>query len=162
MRYLLLSAALLIVSHSQENSSVIANDEFLPDIKPIITDSFDDDILFDSKLDILISAMIIVESGGNESAYCKSEEAVGCLQIRPIMLKECNRILKLKKSKKRYSLRDRWSCDKSVEIFKIVSNYHNKNSKFENIARFWNGGPNWSKKDQTKVYWSKVKQKLMI
>ena len=42
------------------------------------------------QLDInpLIDAMILVESSGNDSAYCKSEEAVGCLQMRPIMLHE--------------------------------------------------------------------------
>ena len=35
----------------------------------------------------LIQAMIMVESEGNDSAYAKKEEAVGCLQIRPIMVR---------------------------------------------------------------------------
>lgn len=60
-------------------------------------------------LEPLIMAMIWVESRNNDSAYAKSEEAVGCLQIRPIMLAECNRILELQNVDKRYTLEDRWS-----------------------------------------------------
>jgi len=108
----------------------------------------------------LISAMILVESGGNDSAYCKSEEAVGCLQIRPIMLRECNRILKLKKSSKRYTLVDRWDRVKSIEIFHIVNQHHNKIGTYEAIARSWNGGPKWAKKSNTKRYWRKVKRQI--
>lgn len=114
------------------------------------------------QLDInpLIDAMILVESSGNDSAYCRSEEAVGCLQIRPIMLYECNRILKLKKSTKRYILLDRWSRTKSIEIFHIVNKHNNKTNSYEAIARSWNGGPRWAQKSGTERYWSKVKCKL--
>ena len=73
--------------------------------------------IYELKIKPLIEAMILVESGGNDSAYCKKEEAVGCLQIRPIMLKECNRVLELQNSNKRYKLHDRWSREKSIEIF---------------------------------------------
>lgn len=108
----------------------------------------------------LIDAMILVESEGNDSAYCKKEEAVGCLQIRPIMLAECNRILKLQKSSISYNLLDRWSREKSIEIFHIINQYHNKDATYEEIARFWNGGPKWAEKSSTKRYWRKVRRKL--
>jgi len=108
----------------------------------------------------LIEAMIWVESKGDDSAYCKREEAVGCLQIRPIMLRECNRILELKNSTKRYTLLDRWARDKSIEIFHIVNQYYNKTNSYEAIARSWNGGPTWAQKSNTKKYWRKVHRKL--
>lgn len=108
----------------------------------------------------LIEAMIMVESEGNDSAYCKKEEAVGCLQIRPIMVREVNRILKIQKSDLEYTLEDRWSREKSIEMFHIVNGYHNKNSTYEEIARAWNGGPNWFKKGLTKRYWKRVQKQL--
>jgi len=108
----------------------------------------------------LIEAMIWVESRDNDSAYNKREDAVGCLQIRPIMLRECNRILELQKIEKRYTLEDRWSRTKSVQIFYVVNNYHHENGTYEEIARAWNGGPNWAEKGGTKRYWNKVQRKL--
>ena len=98
----------------------------------------------------LIEAMIMVEK----------EEAVGCLQIRPIMVREVNRILKIQKSDLEYTLEDRWSREKSIEMFHIVNGYHNKNSTYEEIARAWNGGPNWFKKGLTKRYWKRVQKQL--
>ena len=108
----------------------------------------------------LIEAMIWVESRDNDSAYNKREDAVGCLQIRPIMLRECNRILELQNVEKRYTLQDRWSRTKSVQIFYVVNNYHHENATYEEIARAWNGGPNWAQKGGTKRYWNKVQSKL--
>ena len=108
----------------------------------------------------LIEAMIWVESRDNDSAYNKREDAVGCLQIRPIMLRECNRILELQNVEKRYTLEDRWSRKKSVQIFYVVNNYHHENATYEEIARAWNGGPNWAQKGGTKRYWNKVQSKL--
>ena len=108
----------------------------------------------------LIEAMIWVESRDNDSAYNKREDAVGCLQIRPIMLRECNRILELQNVEKRYTLQDRWSRTKSVQIFYVVNNYHHENATYEEIARAWNGGPNWAQKGGTKRYWNKVQRKL--
>jgi len=40
---------------------------------------------------ILISALIKVESNGDVNAYNKEEDAVGCLQIRPIYVQDLNR-----------------------------------------------------------------------
>ena len=78
----------------------------------------------------LIQAMIMVESEGNDSAYHKGEKAAGCLQIRPIMVREVNRILEIQNSELEYTLEDRWSREKSIEMFHIVNGYHNKNSTY--------------------------------
>ena len=105
----------------------------------------------------MISAMIQVESEGNDSAYCASENAAGCLQIRPIMLQEVNRILKLQGKPKRYTLNDRWNREKSIKMFWVWKNFHHQNSSNEKIARNWNGGPRGINKEATAHYWKKVK-----
>lgn len=112
--------------------------------------------------ELLVESIIQVESRGNPSAYCVSEEAVGCLQIRPIMLREVNNILKRSGDEKRYELSDRWDCEKSKEMFHIWKNYHHKYSDFEKIARNWNGGPLGYKKNSTIGYWKKVEEQLNL
>jgi len=128
--------------------------------KDIVVDVTPPNVVDSLDLTPLVNAMIMVESAGNDSAYNHSEKAVGCLQIRPIMLRECNRILALNKSNVRYNLSDRWNRGKSIEIFYIVSNYHHKEGVYEEIARAWNGGPKWSEKSGTERYWNKVQNKL--
>ena len=111
----------------------------------------------------LVSALI-VESRGNDSAigdrHLVGEEAVGALQIRPIMVKEVNRILKIQKSDKRYTLKDRYDRQKTIEMFYVWKNFHHKDSDFETIARNWNGGPKGYKNSRTLKYWNKVQKEL--
>jgi len=71
--------------------------------------------------DSFVAAVIQVESRGNDNAYCRKEDAVGCLQIRPIMVREVNRILKLNNIQMRYTLNDRWSRVRSLEMFEIMA-----------------------------------------
>ena len=111
-------------------------------------------------LDKLVDALIFVESRGNDSAFHKGENAVGCLQIRPIMVKEVNRVLGLQGSTNIYTLEDRWERGKSIEMFKIIANYYHQTSSYEKIARCWNGGPKGLQKKQTKKYWRKVQKRL--
>jgi len=112
----------------------------------------------------LVSALIFVESRGNDSAigdrHLVGNEAVGALQIRPIMLREVNRILKLQGIDKRFKLNDRYSREKTIEMFYIWKNYYHKNSTHEEIARTWNGGPRGAKSSRTIKYWNKVEQQL--
>lgn len=122
------------------------------DISDVITDEH------------LVSALILVESRGNDSAigdrHLVGNEAVGALQIRPIMVREVNRILKIQKSNKRFTLKDRFERDKSIEMFYIWKNYHHKDSEPEVIARNWNGGPKGFKLNRTVKYWNKVEKQL--
>ena len=112
----------------------------------------------------LVTALILVESRGNDSAigdrHLVGEEAVGALQIRPVMVREVNRILKIQKSDKRYKLRDRFDREKTLEMFYIWKNYHHQDSDFETIARNWNGGPRGYKRNSTLRYWKKVQKEL--
>ena len=101
----------------------------------------------------LISAMILVESSNNNSAHNKKEHSVGCLQIRPIMVREVNRLLKRRGSSKRFKLKDRWNRQKSIEMFLV---YTHTIHTLEAKARMWNGGPNGMNKTTTIKYWRKV------
>jgi hypothetical protein len=103
--------------------------------------------------DKLIEACIYVESRGDNLAFNSKENAAGCLQIRPILVKEANRLI----GSEAYTLQDRWRRDKSIEMFNIIkSNINNPTN--ERVARTWNGGYNFGK--STDSYWNKVKQKL--
>jgi hypothetical protein len=112
----------------------------------------------------LLTALILVESRGNDSAigdrHIVGGEAVGALQIRPIMVREVNRILKIQKSDKRYTLKDRYDRQKTIEMFYVWKNFHHKDSDFETIARNWNGGPKGYKNSRTLKYWNKVQKEL--
>ena len=115
-------------------------------------------------LEILIDAMIIVESQGNDSAigdkHLGTNYAVGALQIRPIMIKEVNRILKLKGDDHRFQLKDRYDREKSIQMFMIWKEFHHNDSDYEAIARTWNGGPNGVRNARTLHYWNKVSREL--
>lgn len=111
----------------------------------------------------LLNALIFVESRGIENAVGDKHlerPSVGVLQIRPIMVAEINRILRKQRVEKRFKLKDRFSREKSIEMFMVWKNYHHKDSNFEAIARSWNGGPRWRKIKRTEKYWSKVEKQL--
>ena len=157
----ILAAFLLLSSTSKTNDSreVIEILELEP--KPIKEMVVEVPQIDESQL---VKALIIVESQGNDSAIGDThlgEPSVGVLQIRPIMVREVNRILKLKKTKLRFKLRDRFDRDKSIEMFTIWKEFHHKDSDFETIARNWNGGPNGYKNSRTLHYWKKVENELI-
>ena len=105
--------------------------------------------------DNLVEAIIQVESRGNDSAYNPKEDAVGCMQIRPIMVREVNRLI----GKDSFNLDDRWDRDKSIGMFYVIKS-HTKNPTDEKLARNWNGGWSGYKKRSTLKYWEKVKKEL--
>ena len=107
----------------------------------------------------LIEAIIWVESRGNIFAHNKREDAVGCMQIRPIMVKEVNRILAKNGIPKAYTLEDRWSKQKSIEMFYVIKS-NTPNPTPEKLARNWNGGYKGYKCGCTLQYWDKVKEQL--
>lgn len=101
----------------------------------------------------VMEAIIQVESSGNPNA--RSGSSCGAMQITPILVKECNQILKRKKSKKRFTLRDRFSVAKSKEMFLLIQSYFNPGNNIEKAIRSWNGGMNYSLK-RTQRYFDKV------
>ena len=105
----------------------------------------------------VMEAIIQVESEGNPRA--KSGNSVGVMQITPVLVAECNNILKRKKSKKRYKLSDRFSISKSKEMFLLMQSVHNPLNSIEQAIRSWNGGNHYSVK-KTQRYFEKVMKLL--
>jgi hypothetical protein len=91
--------------------------------------------------DPLIAAIIQVESGGDTLAYNSKEDAVGCLQIRPIMVREVNRLV----GKDSFTLYDRWS---KVKVFRCLIYYAHilKKQANEKIARSMERRLYWTQK----------------
>jgi hypothetical protein len=107
----------------------------------------------------LLDAIIQVESGGDPEAKGDYKDgvprAVGILQIWPIMVKDCNRIL----GSGKYTLDDRLSPDKSIEMFNVWKNHYCKGWTDKQIATGWHlGASNKDKPDE--VYWSKIQKVL--
>tara|TARA_R110002020_G_scaffold464113_1_gene684535 strand:+ start:18 stop:596 length:579 start_codon:yes stop_codon:yes gene_type:complete len=107
----------------------------------------------------LLSALIMVESSNNDSAYNAREDAVGCLQIRKTMVDDVNRILKRQGKTFRYSYEDRWLRNRSIKMFDIYCKHYGLTTA-EEIARCWNGGPRGMQNEMTAGYWKKVKKNL--
>ena len=72
----------------------------------------------------VINAIAIVESNNNPRAV-GGGGSVGLLQITPILVKDCNKILAKQKSSKRYNLSDRLNPEKSKEMFVLIQEYYN-------------------------------------
>ena len=105
----------------------------------------------------VMDAIIQVESEGNPRAV--SGNSVGVMQITPVLVKECNDILKKQKSNKRYTLDDRYSVEKSKEMFLLIQKYFNPENNVEKAIRSWNGGMKYSLK-ATNRYYQKVMKRM--
>jgi len=98
----------------------------------------------------VMDAIIQVESEGNPKAV--SGNSVGAMQITPILVKDCNEILKKQKSKKQYTMADRYSVTKSKEMFLIIQKYYNPENNIEKAIRLWNGGIKYSVRATNRYY----------
>ena len=103
--------------------------------------------------DPVMDAIIQVESEGNPNAV--SGKSAGAMQITPILVEDCNDILKKMKSKKRFTLADRFSVAKSKEMFLLIQMYYNPTNDIEKAIRIWNGGIHYSVR-ATNRYYKKV------
>jgi hypothetical protein len=105
----------------------------------------------------VMDAIIEVESGGNNRA--RSGSSAGPMQITPVLVRECNNILRKKNSKKRFKLSDRFSVAKSKEMFLLIQEVFNPLNSIEKAIRSWNGGVHYSVK-RTQRYLNKVLEKM--
>lgn len=90
----------------------------------------------------VMDAIIAVESNGNTRAMHGS--SVGAMQITPLLVMECNAILRSRKSKRRFKLSDRFSVKKSKEMFLLIQSKYNPLNNIEKAIRSWNGGIRYS------------------
>jgi len=84
----------------------------------------------------IMDALEQVESGGNERAVSPNGKWVGCLQIATICVREVNRII----GQNKYTYNDRYSRQKSREMFIIFQEKYNPEKNIEKAARLWNSG----------------------
>jgi hypothetical protein len=142
------------------DSSTPIEEDCLPDLVEV--EVIEQPVIEDQKQK-LIEALIQVESRGKENCVGDLHliiPSVGVLQIRPIMVKEVNRILVILGKDKRYKNKDRYSREKSIEMFIIWRDFHHKDDSNEIISRCWNGGPKGYKRKATLHYWKKVQKAL--
>lgn len=89
---------------------------------------------------------------------------LGIAQITPIMVDECNRILKKQGFETRYTLDDRLDDEKSRYMFWIYTSFWLTHYKLPNLnewrARLWNRGPTNYMDELGTIYWNKVHKNL--
>lgn len=100
----------------------------------------------------VLNGIIYVESKGDINAISKNKKCVGILQITPILIKECNRII----GKSKFTLNDRYDKSKSFEMFYIIQKYYNKNGDIRKAAYIWRGGNS----KQNQHYFNMVKKQM--
>jgi hypothetical protein len=103
----------------------------------------------------LISALIIVESSGNDQAIGDNGRALGPLQIHRGVVQDVNRITgsHYKHSEMTNRVAARAVCEAYLKAY-------GKGASTEQLARRWNGGPTGDRKSATEAYWAKVKKHL--
>lgn len=104
----------------------------------------------DFDCDLVVDAIIHVESRGN--AWARNGQYVGVLQMSPVVVKAVNQILQKRGSRKRYTLKDRYSEKKSREMFDIFMSYYNPGNNVEKAIRMWKGGTGYSVRATQKYY----------
>lgn len=110
---------------------------------------------------ILFTALIAVESGGNDRAIGDDGKAFGCLQITESVLKDVERL-----TGKRYTQRDCFQRPVAIRIAKTYLAHYctqqrlRREPTLQDYARTWVGGPAGPWKDSSRPYWEKVSKQL--
>ena len=103
---------------------------------------------------LLLSALIQIESGGNDLARGRHGE-LGALQIKPILVRDVNRIMGTHYAHAQVT-------NRAVSTF-IAQSYlahYGKNLSDESLARIWQGGPKGHRKTSTRAYARRVMREL--
>lgn len=110
---------------------------------------------FKRRREQIIEAIALQESSGDSTQWNEIEDAVGYLQIRKVMVREVNRL-----TNSNYTYNDRWSKQKSIELFIKYNEVVNPEWDLERACRLWNGGISGMRKESTKKYFKEVEQKF--
>ncbi len=103
---------------------------------------------------LLLSALIQVESGGNDQAKGRHGE-LGALQIKSIMVRDVNRIMGTHYAHQQVT-------NRAISIF-IAESYfahYGKHLSDESLARLWQGGPKALRRSSSRAYGKRVMRKL--
>ncbi len=103
----------------------------------------------------LISALIIVESSGNDQAIGDNGRALGPLQIHRGVVLDVNRI-----TGSNYRWQSMTNRVQARAVCEAYLKHYGRGATTEQLARRWNGGPTGDRKSATEAYWAKVKKHL--
>lgn len=103
----------------------------------------------------LITALIAVESSGNDLAIGDGGKAIGPLQIHKAVVLDVNRI-----TGSHYRHQDMTNRVAARAVCEAYLKHYGKGATTEQLARRWNGGPKGDTKTSTEAYWAKVKKHL--
>ena len=104
----------------------------------------------------LISALIIVESSGNDLAIGDNGRAVGPLQIHRGVVQDVNRF-----TGSHYQWQQMTNRAQARAVCAAYLTHYGKGKTTEEQARIWNAGPQGhKKKTATQAYWLKVQRNL--
>ena len=103
----------------------------------------------------LISALIIVESSGNDMAIGDHGKAIGCLQIHREVVLDVNRI-----TGSHYRHQDMTNRVAARAVCQAYLEHYGRGKSLEEQARIWNGGPSGDRKPVTLAYWRRVQKAI--
>lgn len=103
----------------------------------------------------LITALIAVESGGNDMAIGDNGRALGPLQIHRGVVIDVNRI-----TGSHYRHQDMTNRVQARAVCEAYLKHYGRGASTEQLARRWNGGPAGDRKQATEAYWARVKKHL--
>jgi soluble lytic murein transglycosylase-like protein len=103
----------------------------------------------------LITALIAVESSGNDLAIGDNGRAVGPLQIHRGVVQDVNRI-----TGSHYRWEAMTNRVQARAVCQAYLTHYGRGASTEQLARRWNGGPTGDRKTSTMAYWAKVKKEL--
>ena len=101
----------------------------------------------------LISALIIVESSGNDQAIGDNGRALGPLQIHRGVVLDVNRI-----TGSHYRHQDMTNRVAARAVCQAYLTHYGRGATTEQLARRWNGGPTGDRKTATVAYWRRIRQ----
>ena len=107
-----------------------------------------------TKWETVIKAISFVESTGRANAVSPCGKYVGYLQISKILVRQCNILAGYEK----YNYNDRYSIDKSINMFIEYQERYNPEGNIEKAIRLWNSGDLkcMERKAKTERYYQRV------
>jgi hypothetical protein len=101
----------------------------------------------------LITALIAVESSGNDMAIGDQGRAIGCLQIHRAVVLDVNRI-----TGSHYRHQDMTNRVQARAVCEAYLKHYGRGKTTEEQARIWNGGPTGDRKTATLSYWRRIQK----
>jgi len=115
----------------------------------------------DNPLQSALDLSHYLESSYSAKLVGDKGQAIGPLQIHRQLVDDVNRII----GQRRFNYQDRWSLEKSQEMFEIYSSYYGQRyiqttgqkPTTRTYVRMWNGGPDGWRKNSTLAHWARAK-----